>query len=256
MLSAKNAYSCQLCKKEYTRKSSLDKHKVLCEFKTKSKLDLQVEVEEVTDKPTYDQLVKIVQELSIKYTKMEEQFTEMQQYINRKKKKVDVISWLNAHVSPTVGFLEWINMVIIVEPYHFLHLLRPEITIFECLQKVFEYNLLKDDFICPLKCFTQKNGVFYICDNQIEEDSAFAWREMEQKEFVSFLKQVHNKLLGKLSEWRKENYKLFRDDDKVSDQFNKAVIKLMNVSFGQDANMSRVKNGLFHYLKEDLDCLV
>ena len=262
MLSAKNAYSCQLCKKEYTRKSSLDKHKVLCEFKTKSKLDLQVEVEEVTDKPTYDQLVKIVQELSIKYTKMEEQFTEMQQYINRKKKKVDVISWLNAHVSPTVGFLEWINMVIIVEPYHFLHLLRPEITIFECLQKVFEYNLLKDDFICPLKCFTQKNGVFYICDNQIEEvsaaaaASAFAWREIEQKEFVSFLKQVQRKMVGRLSEWRKDNQKIFYDNDKVSDQFNKAVIKLMNMSFAQDASMSRVKNGLFHYLKEDLDCLV
>jgi len=49
---------------------------------------------------------------------------------------------------------------------------------------------------------------------------------------------------------------LFRDDDKVSDQFNKAVIKLMNVSFGQDANMSRIKNCLFHYLKVDLDCLV
>ena len=259
MLSAKNAYSCQLCKKEYTRKSSLDKHKVLCEFKTKSKLDIQVDVEEATDKPTYDELVKIVQELSIKYVKMEEKVTEMQQYIDRKKKKVDVITWLNAHVSPTVGFLEWINIVIVVEPCHFLHLLRPETTIFECLQKVFEYNFEKADFICPLKCFTQKNGTFYICDNQmLAEDgiSACAWREMDPKEFVSFLKQVHKKLLGRLSEWRKDNSKLFRDDDKVSDQFNKTVIKLMNVTFGQDASMSRIKNGLFHYLRTDLDCLV
>ena len=63
-------------------------------------------------------------------------------------------------------------------------------------------------------------------------------------------------MVGRLSEWRKDNQKIFYDNDKVSDQFNKAVIKLMNMSFAQDASMSRVKNGLFHYLKEDLDCLV
>ena len=90
-------YSCALCKKGYTRKGSLDKHIVLCEFKSKSKLELQVAVEEASDKPTYDQLVQIVQELSIKYVKMEEKMMEMQQYIDRKKKKVDVISWLNIH---------------------------------------------------------------------------------------------------------------------------------------------------------------
>ena len=71
-IKSKCPYSCSLCKKEYTRKGSLDKHTVLCEFKSKSRLELQVAVEEASDKPTYDQLVQIVQELSIKYVKMEE----------------------------------------------------------------------------------------------------------------------------------------------------------------------------------------
>ena len=135
--SKSSMYSCPLCKKEYTRKSSLDKHKLLCEYKSKSKLEQQVAVEEADDKPTYDQLVQIVQQLSIKYVKLEEKVTEMQQYIDRKKKKMDVIAWLNTHVKPTVGFLEWINSVMTVEPVHFLHLLKPEITIFESLQEEF-----------------------------------------------------------------------------------------------------------------------
>ena len=250
-------YSCALCKKDYTRKGSLDKHVVLCEFKSKSKLELQVAVEEASDKPTYDQLVQIVQELSIKYVKMEEKMTEMQQYIDRKKKKVDVIGWLNMHVKPTTGFLEWVNSIVTVESSHFLHLLRPETTIFECLFEVFAYNLDKRDFICPLTCFAQKNGVFYICEpDQDLSASACAWRELQLEDFVLLLKHVQKKLIGELSEWRKDNQKLFYDNDKIADQFNKAVIKLMNIGFTQDANMSRIKNGLFHYLKVDLDSLV
>ena len=252
---SKCLYSCSLCKKEYTRKGSLDKHRVLCELKSKSKLELQVAVEEASDKPTYDQLVQIVQELSIKYIKMEEKQNEMQQYIDRKKKKIDVVSWLNMNIKPTVGFLEWIAMNVTVEPQHFLELLKPEITIFECLQEVFEYNLFKDNFVCPLKCFAQKNGIFYIYEPTTDVNTSL-WREMELKDFVLLLKKVQKKLIGELSEWRKSNQKLFYDNDRVADQFNKAVIKLMNISFGQDANMSRIKNGLFHYLKTDLDCLV
>ena len=247
-------YSCALCKKDYTRKSSLDKHIVLCEFKSKSKLDLQVAVEEAPDKPTYDQLVQIVQELSIKYVRMEEKMGEMQQYIDRKKKKVDVIGWLNTHVKPTTGFLEWVNSIVTVEPSHFLYLLRPETTIFETLHEVFAYNLEKRDFICPLTCFAQKNGVFYICEP--DQDNGFVWVELELKDFVLLLKQVQRKLIGELSEWRKTNQKLFYENDKIADQFNKAVIKLMNITFVQDANMSKIKNSLYHYLKVDLDCLV
>lgn len=247
-------YSCALCKKGYTRKSSLDKHMVLCEFKSKSKLELQVAVEEAPDKPTYDQLVKIVQELSIKYVRMEEKMGETQQYIDRKKKKVDVIGWLNAHVRPTTGYIEWTNSIVSVEPSHFLYLLRPETTIFDTIHEVFAYNLEKRDFICPLTCFAQKNGVFYICEP--EQENGFVWVELELKDFVLLLKQVQRKLIGELSEWRKENRQLFTENDRIADQFNKAVIKLMNIGFTQDANMSRIKNSLYHYLRKDLDCLV
>jgi hypothetical protein len=250
-----SSYSCPTCKKPYTRKGSLEKHKVLCEFKSKSKLDLQVEVEEASDKPTYDQLVKIVQEFAIKHGKLEEKVNEMQQYIDRKKKKVDVIAWLNTHVKPTTGYLEWVNIIVTVEPSHFQYLLKPETTIFDLIHEVFVYNFLKRDFICPFTCFAQKNGIFYICE-PLADGSSFSWKELVLADFVMLLKRVQKKLLGELSEWRKTNQKLFYENDKVSDQFNKAVIKLMNITFVQDANMSRIKNGLYHYLKKDLDCLV
>lgn len=248
---AKSKYSCSVCKKQYTRKLSLERHSILCDLKTRSKVDLQVEEEEVNDKPTYDQLVKIVQELSMKCFKMEAKVEEMQQWIDRKKQKVDVITWLNTNINSTVGFMEWINIVLEVRPEHFTHLM--EYNIFQTIQTIFEYNLTeKKGYVYPIRCFSQKNNVFYICENT--EDGNSIWREMETTDFAMLLKKIHNKLLNELTVWKKENQKLFDDNSKISDQFNKAVIKLMSVGFTQDSNMSRIRNAFYVYLKVDMNC--
>jgi hypothetical protein len=55
-----------------------------------------------------------------------------------------------------------------------------------------------------------------------------------------------------LTKWKERNQHKFDDDNKLSVKFNKAVIKVMDISFNQDNNMSRIKNGLYDYLKRDL----
>ena len=98
----KHKYCCDTCKKEYTRKSSLDKHRILCDFKMKSKREKQIDFEESTDIPSHSQLVKIVQELTLKMMKMEEKMEEMQKWVEKKRRKLNIVSWLNSSVTPTV----------------------------------------------------------------------------------------------------------------------------------------------------------
>lgn len=249
MKSVLKAFTCCICRKEYTRKSSLEKHSILCELKIKSKMEIVIEEEEQYDKPTYDQLVKIVQELSIKYMKMETKFDEMHQWIERKKKKVDIVAWLNTNIKSSVGFTEWVNIIINVRPDHWTHLM--ESTIFQTYQLIFHDNLTSGSgFVCPIKCFSEKNNVFYICENVDDQQSI--WREMELTDFIQLMKKVHNKLLDELTIWKKQNQKQFEDNSKISDRFNKSIIKLMGISFKQDANMSQIRNALYNYLKQDL----
>ena len=245
-------YKCLVCKKEYSRKTSIDKHRILCDFKSKSKIELVVEQEESSDKPTNDQLIKIVQELAIKYAKMEEKMLEMQQYINRKKQKLDVITRLNTTVNATIGFLEWVTMTIHVSATDFEYLF--ENTVFQTYQYVLEQNLYNPDpkFIFPIKCFKDKVNHFYICEKR-EADNESLWREAEATEITQLLKKIHNLLLTALTKWKQDNKDKIADNDRLSDQFNKAVIKLMNISFTADgvANVNRIKNALYTYLKEE-----
>jgi hypothetical protein len=242
---------CNVCNKEYTRKSSLDKHKILCDFKMKTKREHQIEIEELADIPNHYQLVKIVQELTLKMIKMEEQMEEMKFWVDKKKRKVNVVVWLNTNVVPTIGFLEWIN-ISVVKPEHFESLM--ENSLFHTIQQVFEHNLCeKTDFIYPIKCFTQKQGNFYICENK--HDGSPEWRQLVLTDMVSILKTIQRGFIKQLTNWKKDNKQLFDDNDRVSISFNKAVIKVMDISFTQDATLSRIKNNLYNYLKTELNII-
>jgi hypothetical protein len=248
-----NKFCCDVCNKQYTRKSSLEKHKILCDFKMKTKREHQIELEELGDTPTHVQLVKIVQELTLKLIKMEEKMEEMQKWTDRKKRKLNVVLWLNTNVTPTIGFLEWVHTALIVKQEHFENLI--ENTIFHTIQQIFEDNLSeKTDFIYPISCFSQKVGVFYICDKK--EDGSPEWRQLILTDMILILKTVQNAMIRELTKWKSDNCHKFDDNDKISILFNKAIIKLMSISFTQDNTLSRIKNSLYNYLKRDLKSVV
>jgi hypothetical protein len=79
---------------------------------------------------------------------------------------------------------------------------------------------------------------------------------MEITEMAKFLKKIQNKFLEELTNWKKKNQDKMDDSDKISENFNKAIIKLMNISFTQDATMSRIKSGFYNYLKADLKAFI
>jgi len=163
-----------------------------------------------------------------------------------------VVGWLNDNVQPTMGFLEWVNMELKVCPHHFDLLM--EYSLFYTVQKVFEYNLDisgKPEFVSPIRCFSEKQNVFYICEKGGEEGKS-EWKQMLQSDFILLLKTIHNRMLREISKWKVENHDKIDDNEKICELFNKAIIKLMNMTFVQDNSTSRIRNGLFNYLKLDL----
>ena len=179
----------------------MDKHKILCDFKTKTKRELKIEDEEQSDIPTYNQLVKIVQEMALKMSKMEDKMEDFNKWIDKKKKKLNVIGWLNENVNPTFGFLEWVNVQLIVKEEHFENLM--ENSLFHSVQQVFEYNLPEsNDIIFPIRCFTQKIGIFYICEKG--ENGLPQWKQLVLQDFIILLKTIQNRMIRVLTKWKSD----------------------------------------------------
>jgi hypothetical protein len=97
--------------------------------------------------------------------------------------------------------------------------------------------------------------VFYVCEKT--PDGKSVWTQMETEELLIVLKKVQNKLLSELSKWKLDNKAKMEADDKISEQFNKALIKLLNITIvAHDTNVSRIRNNLYAYLKTDIKNLI
>jgi len=253
----------------------LEKHKILCAFKQKTKYEIKVETEESADIPNHLQLSKIVQELTLKLIKMEEKMEIMQKYVDKKKKQINVITWLNSNtgLQPMQIFKEWVKNSICVGQNDIENLMVN--SLHYTFQRIFESQILinkEDDaeekeekeeteysYVYPVKSFQQKQNIIYIYDQeetQQTQSNSKLWRQMNQEDFVYLLKVVQQNLIGELSKWKIANKGKFDESDKISDLFNRAVIKLMNLSFTPDSTFSKIRNSLYNHVKIDLKPLI
>ena len=261
-----NNNCCATCGKQYSRKSSLDRHVIMCNFLFKSKRERQIEKEENTELPSHTQLVKIVQELAYKCDTMEKEMTVMRKWIDKKKKKINIINWLNTnHVNMCeIDFTTWFKELDLSNN-EYIELLFTH-NIFQVLHTIFEQVI---DINSPIKCFSQKAHVFYIFTTNYS-DSAYSeaessallqeeyiWRQMTCDDWIPLLRTIQKKLLGCISKWREANVERLRQNDKLSELYNKAIIKVTNIPvINTDSGMSKVRGALYNQIKTDLKAVL
>jgi hypothetical protein len=239
-------YSCSICDKKYTRKSSLDKHNILCEFLLKSKREKIIDNEEAPDIPTYTELVNIVQELSLNYNYLKEKMKKMEKWIDKKKKKINVIDWLQSNRKPQLTFDIWINNLNI-KNQEIEYLM--ENNIFQTINKIWEQMNNNDNIIIPIVGFSQKNNLLYIYNSNNQ------WINMKTEDFQYLLHKLQHKLLEGLSNWRQNNLQEINNNDSISILYNKMIIKIMNISLTPN-NCSKIHANLYNYLKMDLKNMI
>jgi hypothetical protein len=87
---------CVHCGKSYKKKTILEKHVILCELLTKTKKGIIIEQED--DIPSQHKIYNILLELGVKFNQLEEKVDELNKWVVKKKKKINVVEWLNANI--------------------------------------------------------------------------------------------------------------------------------------------------------------
>lgn len=282
-------YTCSYCSKKYIRKTDCGKHELLCELlhkNRKSPREATIVSEECNSILTNKQLTTIVQELTFKYVKMEEKFESMQKWVVKQKKQINIINWLNENNAPTNTF----NKMVIkdsvkaalipslrdyisnqINQTHIEHLIRTNLV--ETIQNVLENNEAINNS-SPIYCFEQKPNVFYIyiftessladggggggssTSTSSELNVSFSWVQMTKEELISLLNFTHSKLLRELVAWKKHHEYAIKHEDKMSNLYNKTMIKLMDIDLSSDGVLAKIRTSLFTYLKKDLKNMI
>lgn len=252
-------FCCEYCGKKYKIRDNFNKHFILCEIVYKArKKDKRIdnETEETNvELPSQKQMYQIIQELSLKYKELEEKVELMSKWVDKTKKKINVLDWLNTSSSlkPELIFDNLADSINILETD--LDLLFNG-NFYDMLNEVFVRNIYdKDESEVSLFAFIQKTNTIYVYSR--ESDSEIVWIELSRDKLIYFLNKVHFKIVKTLSEWwKKRNNEKINNSDQLEEIHNKAKIKLMGIDFKHDLTLSKIKLSIYNKMKKDMKALI
>jgi len=250
---------CSCCGKEYRRKTNLDKHFILCEIVHKAKRKdkrIDKETEEINEEmPSQKQMYKMFLELALKYNKLEEKVELMSKFVDKTKKKINILDWLNtsSNLKPELIFDNLADSISIVDSD--LDLLF-NTTFYDMLNEIFIRNIYnKDESEISLFAFIQKTNTIYVYTKDITSLES-VWIELSREKLIYFLNKVHFKIVKALSEWNKKNIDKISSSDKMAEMYTKAKIKLMGIDFKHEQTLSKIKLSIYNKMKKDMKSLI
>jgi uncharacterized protein YeeX (DUF496 family) len=99
------AQCCVNCGKSYVKKANLEKHLIICDLLQTSRKKTKLIIEDDDEPlPTQRKMFEMLIELGQKYSKLEEKVYEINKLVVKKKKKINVLEWLNANIKPNIIF--------------------------------------------------------------------------------------------------------------------------------------------------------
>ena len=263
---SKHNYTCYCCGKTYKKRETLDKHTVLCEIIDKSKKKKSTTVENEETIPSQKQMYNILVELTIKYNKLEEKMEEAQIWIDKTKRKMNIVEWLNKNVKPSHTFSNFFENQIIVTEENIEFLFKHTFidTFFEVLIKNMELLKINDEN-SPIQSFTQKANKIYVYDLSNESNESnesdtsntdTLFEELSREKLVKFGKQIHFKIVKELIEWKNKRGISVDECEKTSQIYNNALMKLMTVDFKQETVIGKIRTNLYSNFKVDIRSII
>jgi hypothetical protein len=155
---------CGYCSKSFTRKSYYDRHVLVCELLIKSTKERNLATEENQDTPTVRKLYEIIMEMTLKYQKMEKKVEELSKYIENKKRKLNIVDWLNANYKNVGERFDIWYKTIKVERKHLETIFTRDYVngVLHVLKDHLETYIKNGEMEIPIRAYDQKDNILYV----------------------------------------------------------------------------------------------
>ena len=228
-------YECHLCKKKYKRESNYKIHLLECKLSNE-----QCKIPSNQD--LYAMLI-IMQE---KYNKLEKKYDKLHSWVENKRKRVNVIHWLNESYKLKHSFNNLCDSITLTK---------------EHLNYVFKYNYIEGIYhiiqdILPLidennlsiKAFDQKENTLFIFNNN-------KWDIMTNIEIEKFINIISKQLMNNFIQWQNEN-KSKMNQERFTDIYLENVQKVIGGNLTKEKIFQKIKKILYKHVKMDLKNII
>ena len=240
------AVCCVNCGKSYKKRENLTKHVVICDLLKISKKKSFNEDEEF-DIPSPRIMYQMLIDLGEKYNKLEQKVEDLNKWVVKKKKKINVLEWLNANMKPSMLFDDILDKINVNEE-DVKSLL--ENSYYDVMNDIFSRNIYNfHEKETPIFASSQKQNIFYVYENN-------NWLELNKEVLIKFLNKVHTKVLKTFWDWKNSRKNEIKADEKLSNLCDKALVKLVSVEFKQDSIYLKARSMMYSRMKIDMKSLI
>lgn len=249
---------CVYCGKSYKLKSNLNKHIVFCEIVDKTKRNKNIIIDEEEELPSQRHMYNMLVELTLKCNKLEQKVEKMNRFVDKKIKKINIVDWLNSNKYPEYRFdklIEKINlnqddidMIFDKNVYDIISILLS--------RELFDNEIINN---APIYAAIQKSNYIYIyqnVDKNQNNENKSVWCELSREILVSFMNKFQNKIMKVLSEWKQINKNQMNNSDKLCEQYNKGLMKIIAIDFKNDIIYNKMRSLFYNKLKTDMKTMI
>jgi len=245
--------SCTWCGKGYKTKINLEKHAVLCELIYKSSKkrgtpDSNKYQDIGDDLPSPKKMYQMLLELGYIYSKLEEKMDEVNKFVVKNKKKINVLERLNSNVTPSLVFENLIDKINIIDSDIEFLLENSFLDTMNVVLSRFLY--FRESEFMPLFAFVQKTNIFYA----FVEGSV--WVELPKDKLCLFLMRIQMKISKAFCDWKKQRDTRIRDEESFAILCDKTLIKIMGNEFNQDSTFGKMRASMYNKMKTDMKAMV
>ena len=256
--SSSKSYKCRFCSKTYKRHSCFKTHILVCEEIHKSKYLQEKEEEWEKDIPTMKDMYRLLQVFIQKNVELEHKVNELTKYVETKKKRINIIDWLNENVMLEKDYDTWISELNVTQEeleYVFTN------GIVSGMSHILVSNLPCDtNHTHPIKCFTQKPHTFYC----YKENS---WKVMTTRDLDILFTKLDQRIFKQFIVWKDNNKRRIETDDNF---YNNVYMVNMHRMLGgtrsassaisseerNNKNKKKMRSELYHYLQQSIKNII
>jgi len=238
---------CSFCGKSYVKKTNLNNHMILCELLHKN---ITKTIDDDNDEiPSQKKMYQMILEIGKKLHSLDEKVDEINKWVIKKKKKINIIEWLNTNIIPDVNF-DGLSAKIIINEDDIKNLF--DYSFVDILNQIFSrtiYNITENKY--PIFAFVQKSNVFYIYENE-----QTGWNEITREKYIQFLDKIYIKISRAFTEWKKNNKLKIEQDENFQLLCDKTSVKMYSIDLKQDCLLGKIKSNMYSRMKTDMKALI
>ncbi len=236
-------HNCKFCGREYKEKFNHDRHAQTCEFLSKTRREQDNEIDSFEKLPNQKEMFLLIQELSIRITKLEKENSQLKGSIKRKLKFNDI---LNHNVKPEFQYKMWSDMLLdsvnkYLNTVYNNDLLSATNELFNHFIDVYNEKL-------PIRAYDIKPNTFYIYD----QDGT--WTHISNSDFDKMLARISHRFLVEFNScWCIVNREKIETMDNYKEMYINYYRKILGGErVSDESRYSRIRNHIYGKIKRNI----